>query len=401
MIQRNDSLHSAVLSCKTQNLNPKALGFTLIELMIALTILAFLGYFTSETMRTSTQRSQKIRTEIDLSREVKAAARVIKGDISRAYNTRDIYIAVYNEAQRERIREWQRNQANPQQQQQNQNAGDGNEDGAGNNNNDPNNMNSSGGMQQQEQIPPPPYEPREELIVTQFLGEKDKLDLTTLSGVRVRKNVKASDLVEVGYYLENCRRRGKRDETTNCLWRRLSYFLDGEVNVGGQATVLLEDVTQFELKYLRVRGENQEWIDRWLSDQNGDDVSRDALPLAVQVQLEVERPLDKSGENKQRFSIHSYIPIYFTNNANVKSIIQMNSQGNPLEAPLGSNPMGAEGINAGDSGLSLGRGIAPQNNNSPFGGGSQRFNNQRGGGGGRPNSPFQQQGGPGSGRRGF
>lgn len=311
-------------------------GFTLVELLISLTILAFIGYFTSESMRTSTQRSQKIRDNIELSREVKAAARVIKGDISRAYNARDIYIAVYNEAQRERVREWQRNQQNPQQ---NQNANNSNDPDDPNNPNPPQgdeNNNSQGEAQQGNQTPPPPYEPRTELVVTHFLGEKDKIDLATISGVQIRKNVKASDLIEVGYYLQDCRRRAKRDETTRCLWRRISYYLDGEVNVGGESSVLLEDVTKFELKYLRFRGEEVEWIDRWLSDQNGDDMTRDALPLAVQLELEVERALDKQGENKQRLNTITYIPINFTNNNNVKNIIQMNSQGNPYENPMSS-----------------------------------------------------------------
>ena len=340
-------------------------GFTLIELMISLTILAFLGYFTSEMMKTTTQRSQKIRIEVEQSRELKAAARIIKADISRAFNTRDIYIAVYNEAQRERIREWQKSQVNPQPQQPNPN--DGSDPAAG----DP--TDQGAGVGPQNPLPPPTYEPREELIVTQFLGEKNKINLTSVSGVKIRKNVKASDLVEVGYYTDTCRRRANRNESTNCLWRRLSYFLDGEVNVGGDASVLIEDVTRFELKYLRVRGENIEWIDRWMSDQNGDDVTRDSLPLAVQLELEIERALDKTGQNKKTFDIISYIPIYFTNNVNVKTIIQMNSQGNPLESPLAP---GAAGENT--SPLGGGPGIVPQNGTSPFGQGLQR-NNQGGG----------------------
>lgn len=348
------------LNCHKQS------GFTLIELMISLTILAFLGYFTSEMMRNTTQQSQKIRTEVDISREVKAAARVIRGDISRAFNSRDIYIAVYNEAQRERVREWQRNQMNPQQSQ-NQGAGgqdqDGNQgnDSDGNNNpNDPNNPNAAN----PNITPPPTYEPREELIVTQFLGEKNKIDLTSISGVRIRKNVKASDLIEVGYYTANCRKRAERNETTNCLWRRISYFLDGEVNVGGTANVLLENVTRFELQYMRVRGENIEWIDSWKSDQNGDDVTRDSLPMAVRLDLEVERALDKSGNNKKAFSLLNYIPIYFTNNSNVKLLTQMNSQGNPFESAPTGGGLGGEGAS---SPFGSGPGLTPNNNSSPFG----------------------------------
>lgn len=305
-------------------------GFTLIELLIALTILAFIGYYTSQSMSDVTQRSKKIQDEMDLSREVKAAARIIKNDISRAFNTRDIYIAVYNEAQRERIREWRKNQQNPgTQTPQSENTDNGGND----ENNEEQNQNQS---QNPNQTPPPPYEPRTELIVTQFIGEKNRIDLTTLSGTQIRKNVKASDLIEVGYYTDNCRRRGKRDETTNCLWRRLSYYLEGEVDVGGQATVLLEDVTQFELRYLRFRGENVEWIENWKSNQDGDDMTRHQLPLAVQVELEIERPINKQNDEMRTYNVVTYVPVFFTNNDNVKNIMQMNSQGNPLESPLNS-----------------------------------------------------------------
>src|SRR5690606_5442366 len=80
------------------------------ELMISLTMLAFISYFTAQSIRDTIKYSKKVQEDIDLSSEIKAASRIIKSDLSKAFNTRDIYIAYSNEAQRERIRQWQQRQ---------------------------------------------------------------------------------------------------------------------------------------------------------------------------------------------------------------------------------------------------------------------------------------------------
>lgn len=307
-------------------------GFTLIELLISLTMLAFISYYTSQSLRDTIQYSKKVQQDIDLSSEVKAASRIIKSDLSKAFNTRDIYIAYSNEAQRERIRQWQQRQQNPSPAgtpKTDEDDGDGSPNPSGDQAANPNQVGQT--------EPQPQYNPRNEVVLTQFLGEKNKIDLTSISGVQTRKNVYASDLIELGYYLASCRPRAKRSGSTQCLWRRISYYLDGEVDVGGEASVLLEDVTKFELTYLRLRGEEVEWIEKWFTDNRGDDVSRNQLPLAVQVELEVQRAVDKKGEDKRTYNMITYIPIYFTNNDNIRTLIQLNSQGNPLEGGATSN----------------------------------------------------------------
>lgn len=309
-------------------------GFTLLELLIALSLMAFVSFFTAQSMKTTLRNSKRIEKDIDIITEIGSAMNLLKADIRRAYNSRDLYIAIYNEAQREHIRQWQEDQKKPQ----------------GNQNNNPNPPNTDGSttpaqqpkqqqnnQNQQAQLPPPEYRPRKERIVTEFVGEKSKIDLSSLNGNAIRKKTAASELVEIGYYVNKCNRRGKTDQATECLWRRLSYYLDGEVLEGGQESVLIEDVSMFELKYLRKINDTEiEWRDDW---PRGNVETQNKLPQAVEVTLEIKKPTNKAADEFKTKRSVSYIPIDFENNRNVQEINEMNMKPNPL-ADQNQDPTG-------------------------------------------------------------
>lgn len=312
---------------KTQNQKTEY-GFTLLELLIALTLMAFVSFFTAQTMKSTMNSSKKIQKDIDVLSELKSAVNLFKADVSRAYNSRDLYIAIYNEAQREHIRRWQEAKNKPTTTQPNQPADP----------NDPTNPNPNPQPTQpqtpqdqlnaQAQTTPPEYKPRVERVLTYFIGEKNRINFASINGNSIRKGSNTSELVEVGYELKKCKRRGRDQKDTECLWRRLSYYLDGEILEGGQESVLIEDVTEFELKYLRKKDtEEIEWRDNWPKD--GPE-TENQLPLAVELKIQVSKPLDKEGENVKKVRTVAYIPIDFVNNENVQNIIKMNSQGNPL-----------------------------------------------------------------------
>ncbi len=309
-------------------------GFTLLELLIALTLMAFVSFFTAQTMKTTMNSSKKIQKDIDVLSEIKSAVNLFKADVSRAYNSRDLYIAVYNEAQREHIRRWQESKNQPATAQpQPTNPGD------------PANPTPPPAQPQtpqdqlnaQAQSTPPEYKPRLDNILTFFIGEKDRLSFSSINGNSIRKGSNTSELVEVGYEVKKCKRRGKDQKDTECLWRRLAYHLDGEILEGGQESVLIEDVTEFELKYLRRKDtEEIEWRDNWPKDGVE---TENQLPLAVELRIQVSKPLDKEGKDVKKVRMVAYIPIDFVNNENIKNIIQMNSQANPL-APQDPNQTG-------------------------------------------------------------
>lgn len=304
-------------------------GFTLLELLIAITMLAFVSFFTVRTLKNVVFNSKRIQGEIDINTELNAAVSLLKSDIARAFNSRDLYIAVYNEAQREHIKRWKEEQGKPQGQQQQQPQTQ-NPDGTTSTTGTPAVADPT--QQQQQQInagPPPEYKPRTELVLTQFIGEKDKLDFTSINGNSIRKSAHTSELMEVGYEVKKCKRRGKAkgNSDTECLWRRISYHLDSDVRVGGQESVLIEDVTAFELKYLRKQSEDElEWRDNWPLENA---LTQNRLPTAVEITLEVEKTTDKEGINKKKKRVVAYVPIDFENNQNIINILKMNAQGNP------------------------------------------------------------------------
>lgn len=294
-------------------------GFTLVELMIALVILAFISFYTAQSIRTTVTFSKKIQTDVDINSEVHAAISLLKTDIARAFNSRDLYVAVYNEAQREHISRWQEAKNKP--------AGTGAGTGT------PGSAAPVTPQQQvqQNQSPPPEYKFRAEVVLTDFVGTESKLNFSSLNGNAIRKSTNASELVEIGYEVKSCKRRGKAQKSTDCLWRRLAYYLDGDVEEGGQESVLIEDVTDFKLKYLRKKADEElEWRDKWIK---GDANTENRLPLAVEISLEVSKPIDKAEKNLKTKRVVAYVPINFENNKYVQQINEMNAKGNPLTDP--------------------------------------------------------------------
>lgn len=307
----------------------KQMGFTLLELLLALTILGFISVYTAQSIRTTVRFSKKIQDDIDINSELHSAINLLKADLARSFNFRDLYIAVYNEAQRENIRRWQEQKNKPQ----TPGTPATNPDGTPVDGTSPTTPATPAQIAQQNQGPPPEYKPRVETVLTQFIGEKDKISFTSLNGNSIRKNTYASEVVEIGYEVKKCRRRSKEQEDTECLWRRLSYHLDGEVLEGGQESVLIEDVTNFELKYLRRQTEDDvEWLEAWTIDNVN---TQNQLPIAIEINLEITKPMDKEGKEKKVKRVIAYVPIDFHNNEYIRDILKMNSQPNPLtgEAP--------------------------------------------------------------------
>ena len=325
-VKRQRSRSRRLPQTRGEQLRQNTFGFTLIELLISIVILAFIASFTTQSLRRTMINSKKIQKDVDASNELKAALRLIKTDLRKSFNHRDLYIALYNEAQRERIRQWDKEQKEKRKKKKPNPTTPG--PGAGGAPPLP-----TGGTQDLEPPPSPPeYNPRKERIVTQFLGEKDKVEFSSLNGNTLRKGSYVSDLVEVAYEVKNCQTWGKKRFTVPCLWRRLSYYLDGDLERGGQNSVLLENVTSFKLRYLHLDTyEEVKWEDRWVSSIDGPSWSRNKLPQAVEITLEVQRSTDKKEKTFKKIKMVSYVPIDFVNNNYIKNIIQMNNQPHPLD----------------------------------------------------------------------
>jgi prepilin-type N-terminal cleavage/methylation domain-containing protein len=248
-------------------------GFTLIEVLVAVGILAVLSFYTAQSIQKAVQSKVKVQGDIERISTLRDAMKIIEKDIETAFNYRDPNIELYNKAGKAReARSKQPAKPSP-------------------------NPNDQGKPEAATPAPPDaptnptgekaPFQERKQVILTQWLGEADNFHFTSLNNMRSQKDSPISDQMEVGYFLKTCRNRVNSSLTSQCLIRRTSSIVDDDVSVGGDEIALLENVIRFEVRYMGYQ-EGAEWQSTWKSDANGDSVTKDHFPLAVEVTLEVK-----------------------------------------------------------------------------------------------------------------
>lgn len=283
-----------------------ARGFTLLEIVIAVSILAFISLFVARTIQKGMEAKTKIQRDIDRTVSLREALNLVARDVENAFHYRDINVELYNAALDEGCK---KPGAGQQQQQQQQ-----------------------GQPPPPSPAPPPPGQQqqqsqagklsaetcaarKEQKIKTQFIGEDAKLNFTTLSNIRTQRDEETSDQSEVGYELKDCRSAADRGgSSSSCLWRRVSPIIDDKPLEGGSSSVLLEHVKKLSFRYLGP-GENLEWVKSWRTDGQsggGDSKTADQFPLAVEITLEIE---DRNVKPPKLIGMTVVAPIRFTNNA--------------------------------------------------------------------------------------
>lgn len=261
----------------------KKSGFTLLELIIAITIMAFLSLFTSQTISRAIHTKEKVQKTIDKYSTLRDALRVIERDINLAYNYQDFNAKLFNLSLKERAARAQSSAtpaATP--------ANPANPATPPTPPTTPANPNTPAFKEH--------FEQKKEFNYCAFVGSKDAMDFTSLANVRMTENQQISQQAEIGYHLKSCRRRTQQSGSTTCLWRRVAPVIDDDPIKGGEETVLLENVTKFELRYLGP-GKQDEWIDTWITTERGDALTKGKFPYAVEVTIEVQ---DKSNDSKDK-----------------------------------------------------------------------------------------------------
>ncbi len=242
-------------------------GFTLIEVIIAVMILATISALTAGSISNALRDKKRIQNNVDRLSTIRSAYKVVERDIQMAFHFRDINEEVLREVEKARKKKKKK------------------------------------GAQQ----PGDPTDTVEELEnLTKFIGEENQIHFTSLNHQRVYSGRSEGDQQEVGYYVADCRTLGKPDESSKCLWRRASPYIDEKTEEGGQARVLVEKVTEFKLRYYS--SEDDEYVSVWKSDDSGDARTKDKFPDAVEVTLEIE------AIQKRKDRIVSLVPIRFPNN---------------------------------------------------------------------------------------
>lgn len=268
-------------------------GFTLLEVVIAITILAFISVFTANSIQTALRSKTKIEMQIDRSTLIRDALRVIGDDIRKSFRYEDIHVALFNIAQKERKKRYEEKskQTKPKEKPKPGEAEppkDPNEPGT-----EPQTETSPAGTNPQQPVKEFPL--KEEIKVTRFFGETDRLNFSSLSNRRAYKDAPISNQAEIGYYLEDCKNRLNKKKSSKCLWRRTANIIDKEIEEGGKAMVLVENVTEFSLRYLASSKDSDElkWLDKWDSNEESNDDTGSKFPQAVEITLELHDKEDK------------------------------------------------------------------------------------------------------------
>ncbi len=278
-------------------------GFTLIEVILAITILSTLSVISTIATSRALKSKRKIQTEVETVGALRDSMRIIRNDINLAYNHSDFELDILDESKKKTAPP----AAAPQP-----------------------------GLGGQPVPPPPPEIPKPSnrtSPATYFVGDEKSINFVTMNNGRMSANEAQADFIEVGYFLKNCniitgdQGRGeptKKSQGTNCLYRRTQKIIDQDVTQGGIETMMIDDVTEFSLKYL-VEGK-LDWLKEWKANKKRYNI----FPDAVEVTLAIEKEFE--GKSK-KYSIQYVIPVHFPNNYSpkTKNEPQTNSSGEFLE----------------------------------------------------------------------
>lgn len=305
--------------------NPKEKGLTLLELLIAITLMSVLSITTTQMLRKTTVQTKKITAGIDNINHLRAAVNIIKKDVSKAINYRDLNLFLYHEAQKERnkryddrVKKW---------------VDDKNKKDTPSPALTVANLSNTFKEEMIKDIGPRP-EPvtqKKEIVYTHFVGDSEKVYFTSSSGVRFRSADKISDLIEVGYLIRTCKSRKYKNRESKCLWRSVSYNLDGNVTKDGKESVLIEDIESANFKYLSfeaddIAKENADWVESWDSRNESDKRTGGSFPAAVSLSLEIKIP-DK--KDKKKFKIERLTGVFQVDFANNNSFEKIKSSDTP------------------------------------------------------------------------
>lgn len=251
-------------------------GLTLIEVVISMSIVAFLALQTGRYVRNALKDRIKKQSVVEKATLLKDAIEVIKRDINLALHYHDPNIFIYNIAQKERQKRKSQKTS-----------------GAAKTNPidplDPDNPNPN-------PIPVNPVEEqkkqeelklKEEVVLTQFLGTKNTLDFVSRSFASTQPSRPTSDIIELGFKVEECKNRIDPKKTSKCLIRRFDTLVDDKPESGGNEQVLIEDVKNFELSYMGPK-QDTEWVDEWKTKNTLRENQKGHYPYAVKIKLTIQ-----------------------------------------------------------------------------------------------------------------
>lgn len=248
-------------------------AFTLLEVILAITILATMALISTQALTRALKARTKIQAEVDDVSALRDSLRMIRADINLAFHHRDFEKEMQDLATKP---------ASP------------------TTTTTPFGGNLPQGPQRQTKRHDP---------TTTFVGDESQVNFVTLNSGRMSSAIVQADFIEVGYSLKSCNNL-TTNKASSCLYRRTQNIIDEDVKTGGNEIVMLENVSEFKLRYI---GETkQDWVNEWNSSNTAvDGGTRGRFPESVEVSLSIEREFE--GKTKS-YSMQLVVPIHFPNN---------------------------------------------------------------------------------------
>lgn len=133
-------------------------------------------------------------------------------------------------------------------------------------------------------------DPTKVVYRTGFYGDSDRIDFTCLCNVRMVRDEKTGDQAEISYFLKSVRRRD--GSYVKSLVRRLDAPIDDKPRAGGFVMPLLEDVKSFKVEYWDdaksdLSSGDDAWVSSWDTETSE---TRLRLPSRVRISLEIPHP---------------------------------------------------------------------------------------------------------------
>lgn len=283
-------------------------GFTLIEIMVSLLILAGLSVLIAQSVKTGLESRAKVTTQVADEAILRDSMRLMVSDVAAAFHHRDYTVAAYNKVLELRKKNAEQKKAAGNQQQQ---PGD--------------------------PLPPPTAatplpnatpvstdplasatplpEPKQ---LTGFLGGSDAVTFTVRNHVRRYFNSPDSDQAMVAYSLRSCRgeAKGGKESQSSCLVRLERTILDGNLELAprdqdeSSSVVLVQNVEAFKLRY--IGREMTDFIDSWdSSTKSTNEKTKNNFPDAVEISLTLH---DKNNPQSKPRTLTWLAPVRFPNN---------------------------------------------------------------------------------------
>lgn len=282
----------------------KTSGFSLLEVVLAISILSTLAVLSTQAISRALNARTKIQAEVDDVSALRDSMRLIRTDLNLAYHHRDFEQEILDLVNKPSTSNVKPGSPPP--------AGSPSDSAAGS----AADSNPSTGKKKREAERMDP--------TTHFVGDNEQMNFVTMNNGRMLASSPQADFIEVGYALKDCKNL-TTEASSKCLFRRTQTILDDDVTKGGNEVVMLENVTEFKLRYWGA--DKTDWLNNWKSTKESlDDSTKNRYPDSVEVSLSIERTFAKK---KRTYSLQFIVPIHFPNNSDKNSQNNKSNNGQP------------------------------------------------------------------------